>query len=119
VALPDDPEARLRCYRNALENWNFRGYVRFKPRVEKWLAAELREFEDLREIARELHRHVQEGGAIDEQQERRPEWDDHEFHFDLRVWIGERHLYFETLLYCEDHDDPDDPVIEVVNVHDV
>ena len=101
-----------------MQNWNVTGYVRFKPRVKKWLAAELPE-DPLRGIARELYQHVEAGGEIDEQKERRTEWDDHEFHFDLRVRIETRHVYFETLLYCDDPNDPDDPFIEVVNVHDV
>ena len=71
----------------------------------------------LLEIARELHRHVDKGGVIDEQPERRPEYVSYGYHFDLRVEIGGRLVYFETILLCEDADDPDDPVIEVVSVH--
>jgi hypothetical protein len=35
------------------------------------------------------------------------------------VQISGRLIYFETVLLCEDASDPDDPQIEVVNVHDV
>lgn len=118
MALPDDREARLRCYRNALRNWNFRGYVDFKPVVVEWLANELPGY-TLRQVACELHQHVEEGGEIDEQVERRPEYAHCEFHYDLRVRIGDRRVYFETVLSCEDADDPDDPLIVVVSVHDV
>ena len=118
MALPDDREARLRCYKNALRNWNFRGYVQFKPIVEEWLANELPGY-SLREVVRELHAHVEAGGAIDEQKERRPEYVSYEFHYDLRVKFGERRVYFETVLLCEDADDPDDPQIQVVSVRDV
>jgi hypothetical protein len=118
VNLPEDQEGRLRCYRNALRNWSFRGYVEFKPRAEAWLASELPEL-SLREVARALYQHVEGGGEIDEQVERRPEYVSYEFHFDLRVRIGGRHIYFETVLLCEDAKDPDDPMIEVVSVHDV
>jgi hypothetical protein len=116
--LPEDREVRLRCYCNALRNWKFRGYVRFKPLAAEWLA---KEFPDLTllEVARELHRHVDEGGEIDEQKERRPEYVSYEFHFDLRVRIGGRYVYFETVLFCDDPDDPDDPTIKVVSVRDV
>ena len=116
--LPEEPEARLRCYRNALQNWSFRGYVSIKPVAQEWLA---REFSDypLREIARELHRYVEAGGEIDEQKERRPEYVSYEFHYDLRVRIGQRVVYFETVLLCDDANDPDDPQILVVSVHDV
>ena len=118
MTLPDDQEGRLRCYKNALRNWNFRGYVTFKPLVEEWLANELPGL-SLREVACELYQHVEGGGGIDEQPERRPEYAFYEFHFDLRVTIGGRRIYFETVLLCEDADDPDDPQIEVVSVHDV
>jgi len=118
VTLPDNREGRLRCYRNALRNWNFRGYVRFKPIAEEWLANEL-PGRPMRDVARELHRHVEDGGEIDEQTERRPEYVDYEFHYDLRVRIGDRRIYFETILLCQDADDPDDPTVIVVSVHDV
>jgi hypothetical protein len=116
VTLPDDQQGRLRCYKNALRNWNFRGYVRFKPRAEEDLANLLPSL-SLLEIARELHLHVQQGGEIDEQKERRREYVSYEYHFDLRVEIGGRLVYFETVLSCEDPNDPDDPWIEVVSVH--
>ena len=99
MTLPDDREARLHCYRNALRNWKFRGYVRFKPRVEED-SANLLPGLSLVKIARKLHRHVEEGGEIDEQKERRPEYVSYEYHFDLRVGIGGRLVYFETILFC-------------------
>ena len=117
MTLPDNREGRLRCYRNALRNWKFRGYVRFKERAQNWLRNEL-EFEQ-REVARLLHEHAERGGEIDEQKERRPEYAHYQFHYDLRVKIGDRQVYFETLLFCNDPDDPDDPYIVVVSVHDV
>ena len=117
--LPDDQEARLRCYRNALRNWQFQGYVRFKPLAVEWLANELPGL-NLRDAARELFQYVEGGGEIDEQVERRPEYAHYEFHYDLRVKIGDRHVYFETVLnVLKDPDDPDDPTILVVNAHDV
>jgi hypothetical protein len=118
VMLPEDQEGRLRCYRNALRNWNFRAYIQFKPIVEAWLANELSGY-SLREIAHGLHAHVEAGGAIDEQKERRAEYVSYEFHYDLRVNFGGRRIYFETIMLCDDADDPDDPQIEVVSVHDV
>jgi hypothetical protein len=118
VGLPEDRETRLRCYRNALQNWNFKGYVFFKPLVEEWLANELPNYK-LREVAQELHRYVKAGGEIDEQKETRPEFVSYDFHYDLRVKFGDRRLYFETVLLCEDPEDPDDPQIQVVSVRDV
>src|SRR5438552_18553005 len=117
--LPEDQEGRLRCFRNALRNWNFEGYVRFKPLAARWVAAELPGL-SLREVARELHLHVEAGGEIDEQPERRPEYAHYQFHYDLRATIGERRVSRETVLnVLKDPDDPDDPSILVVNVHDV
>ena len=116
MALPDDQEGRLRCYRNALRNWKFRGYVSFTSRVQEDLRNLLPGFSSDK-IALELHRHVVEGGEIDEQKERRPEYVSYEYHYDLRVEVGGRLVYFETILLCEDPDDPDDPQIEVVSVH--
>lgn len=116
MALPDDQEGRLRCYRCALRNWNFRGYVQFKPRVEEDLTNLLPGL-SLLEIAHELHRYVEAGGKVDEQKERRPDYVSYEYHFDLRVEIGGRLVYFETILLAEDPDDPDDPVIQIVSVH--
>jgi hypothetical protein len=117
--LPDDPAIRLRCYRNALSNWNFEGYVKFEERpAQAWLKSELPNH-TLRGIAEQMYQYVKSGGVIDEQPETRPEYTSYEYHYDLRVSIGARRIYFETILICEDPDDPDDPFIVVVNVHDV
>ncbi len=118
MTLPDDRETRLRCYRNALRNWSFRGYVGFKRIAEEWLLRELPDL-SLRDIRRELHDYVDRGGVIDEQVEQRPEYSHYEFHFDMRLLIGGRRIYFETVLTCDDANDPDDPTIVVVSVHDV
>lgn len=118
VPLPDNREARFRCFRNALRNWNFEGYIVLKPRVEEWLRTELPEY-PWREIRRQLYEHVEKGGAIDEQVERRPEYVHYGFHYDLRLGMGNRNVYFETVLLCENADDPDDPQIIIVSVHDV
>jgi hypothetical protein len=62
-----------------------------------------------------MYKHVEGGGEIDQVKETRPEWNDFDFHYDLRVPIGGRLRYFETLLV---DGDPDDPIILVVNTHD-
>jgi hypothetical protein len=117
--LPEDHEARLRCYRNALRNWRYEGFVVPKKRaIEQWLKKELPDYK-WQDIAGELHRHVENGGEIDEQVERRAEYVQYEFHYDLRVRFGARYLYFETVLKCRNSDDPDSPMIVVVSVHDV
>jgi hypothetical protein len=124
VILPDDLEGKLRCYRNVLRNEAQRAvgrdpdYVVFKKRPQQWLRSELAEY-SLREICRFLHAHVESGGKIDAQVEKRPEYTHYEFHYDLRVLIGGRRIYFETVLEFEDADDEDDLTVVVVNVHDV
>jgi hypothetical protein len=117
VALPEDPKDRLRCYRNALKNWKYEGYLQFKERVGLWLRKEF-PGRTLEAIQKLLFEYVDGGGVIDEQVESRPEYVSYEFHFDLRVKIDDRLLYFETILICKKPNDPDDPRIEVVNVHD-
>jgi hypothetical protein len=46
--------------------------------------------------------------------EHRPEWNDRDFHYDMRIPVGTKVIYVESLLI---DDDPTDPVIEVVSVH--
>ena len=117
MALPEDQEGRLRCYRNALANGHISGYVRCKERVLEWLRNELAGYTE-REIACLLRDHVEAGGGIDEQVETRPGYTAFGYHYDLRLRIGGRRIYFETILLCDDPDDPNDPFIEVVSVHD-
>jgi hypothetical protein len=116
VALPDDQARRLRCYRNALNNWRYEGFIEFRPRVESWLRKELAL--SGREVRQLLAEFVAQGGRIDEQVETRPEYVSFEFHYDLRVTIDGRRIYFETILLSNDPDDPDDPRIEIVSVRD-
>jgi hypothetical protein len=116
--LPDDPAVRQRCYRSALRNWKASGYVQFKELAQQWLLTEFVEY-SLREIRQMLHEYVDQGGTVDEQVEKRPEYADYEFHYDLRVNIGGRRIYFETILQCDDAEHPDGSTIIVVSVHDV
>ena len=119
MPLPEDREARLRCFRNALRNWSYRGYVRFKPIAEEWLLTAFPEY-SVHQIAGELYHYVEKGGEIDEQKELRPEFKHFEYHYDLRVRIGTRKIYFESILKIQkDPNDPDDPSIIVVSAHDV
>jgi hypothetical protein len=70
---------------------------------------------ETRELARLMCEHVEAGGEIDQVPERRPEWNDHDFHYDLRFPIAGRLRYLETLLLDKD---PEDPTIYVVSIHD-
>ncbi|MGH7173999.1 MAG: hypothetical protein ACRELG_27315 [Gemmataceae bacterium] len=127
MTLPDDREARLRRYRHALRNeadrlTKYPGrdslYVLFKKRPQEWLRTELAEY-SLGEIIRLLHKYVEAGGELDEVKETREGYTHHEFHYDMRVTIGGRPIYFETALSCEDAEDPDGFTIVVVNAKDV
>ena len=122
--LPDDHEGRLRCYRLVLRNEVSRlvarepDYVAFKKRPREWIEQELPEH-TLIAICHILHEYVESGGEIDEQPEMRSEYAHYGFHFDLRIRIGGRHVYFETVLEFEDADDEDELTIIVVNAKDV
>jgi hypothetical protein len=113
VACLNDP-ALLARYQSALANWRYTGYVEWKDVAQAWLREQLPNL-PLRNIAEQMYNHVAAGGVIDQVAERRPEWNDYDFHYDLRLEIAGRNLFFETLLR---DDDPDDPTIYVVSVHD-
>ncbi len=89
----------------------------YKPVPYGWIRKELGLTK--KGIAEILWKYVQSGGKIDEVIEtRKLDVDDHlirPYHYDMRVLIGRRLVYFETVL---DDDDPADPVIWVVSVHD-
>jgi hypothetical protein len=111
-----DP-VRLNAYRNALANWRFEGYVQWKEVARDWVRARLDSISPV-EIARLMHEHVEQGEAIDEVVETRPEWANSRFHYDLRLEVHGLRLYVETLLFFEHPDDPDDPWIKVVSIHE-
>ena len=62
-----------------------------------------------------MHQHVETGGEIDQVPERRPEWSDYDFHYDLRLEIAGQRIFIETVLI---DDDPDDPILRVVSIHE-
>jgi hypothetical protein len=114
----NDPE-RLGCYRNALANWRYEGFITFTRDAFEWLRKELGDY-STREIARLMYESVAANGEIDEQREKREQWREvHEYHYDLRLAIAGRRIYFETRLIYRNPNDPDDPTIDGVNIHDV
>ena len=106
-----DPEIRNRI-QQALEHWSFSGEVRFTEVAQDWLR---RHGYGQRQITEQMYLHVRDGGGIDQVRETREGWRDHEFHYDLRLHVANRKLYIETRLIDEQ---PDDPRVFVVNVHD-
>lgn len=114
MAPLQDPEI-LAQYKSALSNWKVTGYVDWRDRAREWARKNLKNF-TARTIAELMWQHVAAGGEIDQVPERRTAWNDRAFHYDLRVVIGGRRVYIETVLV---DDDPEDPTIEVVSIHDV
>ncbi len=106
----------LTCYRNALRNWRYRGFVGYTKDAERGLRSELRGYTQ-RRFSEILHLFVDAGGEVDQVVETRPEWTTYSHHYDLRPMVAGRNLYVETRLLYDDPNDPDDPRIIVVNIH--
>jgi hypothetical protein len=104
----------LAQFRTTLGNWRYTGYVTAKDLALEWIADELGGL-TLKDVAKALHDFVQGGGAIDQVPETRPEWNVWPYHYDFRLMIGSRFVYLEVILQ---DDDPADPTIHVVSIHD-
>ncbi len=112
-----DPE-RLRAYKNALSNWEFKGYIQFDltEQSRRWIRREIGI--RLKDLGQLMHEHVDAGGDIDEVREKRPEWSgEHQYHYDLRFSVGDVPVYIETRLNFRPPFQPDQPWILVANVH--
>jgi hypothetical protein len=107
--------AILAQFQAVLSNWNFTGYVTAKDLVLDWIASNLRGL-TLKDIAKAMNTHVQMGGVIDQVRETRAEWSVWPFHYDFRLQVTNRMVYIETILQ---DDDPKDPTIHIVSIHDV
>ncbi len=113
MARITDPEI-LGKFLHTLGQWQFTGFVTWKPIAREWLETNL-EGLTTRFVAEAMACFVESGGAIDQVRETRPEWSEHRFHYDFRIDIGGRMLYIETILI--EHN-LDDPTIHVVSIHD-
>ena len=110
---------QLTAYENALSNHRFDGYIVWTPVADQWVRKNLDGL-STSDVARRMYEYVvEQGGAVDRVEEKRPEWSSHDYHYDLRFPIDGRRVYIETRLSYEDPDDPDDPTILVANIHDV
>jgi hypothetical protein len=105
----------LAQFQQVLANWNFTGYVTAKDIVLDWIAKNLHG-QTLKDVAHAMDAHLQQGGLIDQVPETRPEWSQWPFHYDFRVQLGNLHLYIETIL---NDNDPKDPTIHIVSIHNV
>jgi hypothetical protein len=126
MGLPEDQETRLRFFRLVLRKEALRllrfphsesDYVVFTKRCQDWLWEELGH--SLREIVTMLDAYVSGGGKINEKPEQRSEYAHDEFIYEMRVPIGGRQIYFESILLGENADDWESFTIHVVSVHDV
>lgn len=113
MPLLTDPEI-LAQFRAVLANWNYTDYVVAKDTVLNWIANNLRGWE-LKDVAHAMHDFLASGGVIDQQKETRPEWNTWPYHYDFRLTLAGKARYIETLL---NDDDPRDPTIRVVSIHD-
>lgn len=108
-----DPNT-LSQFRRVLANWRYTGYVTAKDVAVDWIADELGGL-TLKDIAKAMHDYVHSGGTIDQIPETRPEWSAWPFHYDFRLLVGWRDVYIETILQ---DDDPNDPTLHIVSIHD-
>ncbi len=105
----------LAQFRTVLANWNFTGYVTAKDSALDWIKANLVGL-TIKNLANAMNFHLAAGGSIDQVRENREEWSNWPFHYDFRIPLGGRHVYIETILQ---DDDPNDPTIHIVSIHDV
>lgn len=104
----------LAKFKHALSEWNCAGYIVWKNVARDWVNQNL-EGLTTRAIGEAMFQHVDAGGEIDQVKETRPEWSASRYHYDFRIPLGERLVYIETILV---EDVPEDPIIQVVSIHD-
>lgn len=106
----------LSCYLNALANWRYSGFIGYSRIAEEWLRKHLPNLTQ-KTFAQLLHDYVHAGGEIDQVLETRPEWSTYTHHYDLRPTVNGQIIYVETRIDYDEPNDPDDPIITVVNIH--
>jgi hypothetical protein len=97
-----------------LGEWRYTGYVTAKEVARHWITSSLGGL-DLKAVVKAMHDFLAAGGVIDQVRETRPEWKDWPFHYDFRLTLAGRSIYIETLLQ---DDDPSDPTVVIVSIHD-
>ncbi len=105
----------LAQFQKVLAEWNYSGYVTAKEVARHWITNNLGGL-NLKAVAKAMYEFLQEGGVIDQVKENRPEWNMWPYHYDFRLSLAGRNIYIETILQ---DDDPNDPTIEIVSIHDV
>jgi hypothetical protein len=108
-----DP-AILAQFRAVLSEWRYTGYVTAKEVALDWIANNLGGL-TLKDVAKAMHDFVAADGTIDQVPETRPEWSMWPFHYDFRLVLAGKERYIEAILK---DDDPNDPTIRIVSIHD-
>ena len=111
-----DPTLLL-AYRSALANRRFNGYVNWTDLAQTWVRRELPGVTP-EAVVELICEHVWSDGEIDQIRETRPEWSEHDFHYDVRLAAFGRRIYIETRLQFDEPGDPDDPIILIANIND-
>jgi hypothetical protein len=104
----------LAQFQAVLANWNYTGYVTAKELALKWIADNLGGL-TLKDVAKAMCQFCQEGGVPDQVRETREEYSIWPFHYDFRLPLAGRTVYLEVILQ---DDDPKDPTIHLVSIHD-
>ena len=103
----------LAAFHATLSNWNVTDYVAGRQAMES--RSKEMPHVPLKAVAKRMYEHLQAGGTIDQTPETPPEWNDRPFHYDFRLVIDGWHMYIETILV---DDDPTDPTVHIVSMHD-
>ena len=109
---PIDPDG-MALFLETLKYWNFTDYIQWKRIARDWLYRELAYTE--RGFTELMFDYVSKGGKVDQVMERRPEYLEYRFHYDIRMPVSGRRIYVEMVLVA---DTPVDATIFVVSIHD-
>ena len=101
-------------FQAVLANWNYTGYVTAKELALTWIADNLGGL-TLKDVAKAMHQFCQGGGVPDQVRETREEFLGWPYHYDFRLPLASRTVYLEVILQ---DDDPKDPTIHLVSIHD-
>ncbi len=113
MAQPIDPKIHAQ-YLAALRLWDCGYYIMWKQHAREFVEKNCSGV-TTRLVGKLMYEHVRDGGRIHQIAEKRPQWLEWKFHYDLYVSVAKRKLYIETVLI---DDDPNDCSIVVVSVHD-
>ena len=113
MAALTDPSIRAQ-FLAVLANWNYTDYITAKPLALDWIANNLGGL-GLKDVAKAMNDFCRSGGVIEQVAERRAEYSNWPSHYDFRLQLVGRAIYIETILQ---DDDPKDPTIRIVSIHD-